>query len=273
MSSPNLDRFQKRTEQHEPAVVRAVLAWIAGLRANVSIDDVILALASGSATGILQALNRAKRLVLDLLPVAQAEGQAALDEIASVNRLELRFDVHDPRFLTAVEQQGAKAVQGITLETQAAIQKLVMDAYRQGQHPRVIAPAVREAVGLTTRDASAVLRMFNAQVEQGVRPDLAQRNADRYAERLGKRRAKTIAITETVHAHNIARRESWLQAQRHGLFMGRRPMEEWQSVQTDPKEICYQMNGQRTPLGSDFDGLYPGFVHPLCRCQSIIVLE
>jgi hypothetical protein len=272
VASPQLDEFQARTEAQEQPLIRAVLAWIAEQRAAVTVEDIILAIGSGSATGILYALGRAKRLVLDLLPAAEAEGQVALDEIEGASRLNLRFDIRDPRFEIAVEQQGAKAITEIDMETRAAVQRIVADGYRNGWHPRVFAPAIAETVGLTTRSTIAVANSFKAQVDAGVREDIAQRNADKYAKRLALQRATVIARTETMRGHSIARREAWLQAQRHGLFAGKTVWEEWMAVQTDPNEICYQMNGRRTPLGHDFDGLYPP-VHPQCRCVTIPVFE
>ena len=264
---------QQPTPQ-ERALIAAVMTWIAGLRAAISTDDIVLALGSGSAQAILYALGRARQLVLDLLPAAREEGAAAVAALDGAARLSLRFDIHDPKFLSAVEQQGAKAIREIDNETQKAVQRLVSDGYRNGWHPRVFAPMIHETVGLTTKQSLAVANQFRANIESGMSEVRAQMLADRYAKRLGKLRATTIAISETIHAANLSRIAGYEQARQHGLMIGKRPMIEWDSVQTDPNEICFQMNGQRVPLGSTFEGgLMPGFVHPRCRCVPQLVLE
>jgi hypothetical protein len=265
MASPQL------TPQ-EAALAKAVQTWIAGLRAAVTSEDILHALASGSAQAILYALARAKQLVLDLLPAARDEGARTIATLDGAKRLELRFDIHDPKFLTAVEQRGAKSIVQIDGETRIAIQKLVSDGYRSGINPRRFAPAIAEIVGLTTRQALAVSNQHKANLEGGMPEAQAQRMAERYAARMRKLRAENIAITETMAAHSIARREAWMQAKRHGLLVGKTAYEEWLAVQTDPAEICFQMNGRLTPLGSDFDGLYPP-AHVRCRCVTVLRLQ
>lgn len=273
MATDGLNDFQQRQEQHEAPLITDVLAWIASLRIAVNVDDIIAAVTAGSATRIIDAIKRARQLILNLQPGAIAEGPHAIESVPSQFGLRLHFDIRDPGFYTAVDEQGANAVREIEHETQLAIQRIVRDAYRNGWHPRVFAPMIHETIGLTTRQTVAVATFYRTQIEEtGLTQSRAQAAAERYAERLRKQRAMTIARTETIAAATIARVAGFEQAGENGLFDRSRAYLEWDAVQTDPKEMCYLLDGTRVPLGSDFDGLLPP-AHPNCRCTVNLVIE
>lgn len=272
MATDELPAFQARQEQQEEPLIAAVLAWIASLRAAVTVDMVADAIGSGSTVRILDAVSHVKQLVLNLLPTGLAEGTHTVDQLPGARKLRLSFDVYDPRFHIAVDEQGANAIREIDHETREAIRRIISDAYRNGWHPRVFAPMIQQTIGLTKRQTIAVANLYNTQVENGFPQGRARQAADRYADRLRRQRALTIARTETITAARISRVAGFEQAARHGLFNRSRAFLEWDAIQTDPKEICFQLDGTRVPLGSDFDGLLPP-AHPNCRCTVNLVIE
>ena len=122
---------------------------------------------------------------------------------------------------------------------------------------------IRPLIGLTSRQAAAVLKLRTA---KGV---LA---ADRYAAQLLKHRALTIARTETIRASVDGQLAIWREAQRQGLL----PMnarKRW--IVTPDDRLCPQcapLKGVEVPLNSPFPGGVDGPpLHPNCRCAVSVV--
>ena len=272
MAEADVRAFQERQEQQEPPVVAAALAWIAALRAAATVDVVADAVATGVLSGLLERLRRAPALALDLLRPATDEATYAVDDLPDARQIHLRFDIRDPHFHTAIEQHGALAIREIDDETRDAVRRILSEAYRNGWHPRIFAPTIQQTIGLTSRQTTAVTNYYRAQVKVAGQ-SRAEERAARYAARLRRQRALLIARTETVAAMNRGRIAGFEQAAQHGLFDRSRAYLEWNAIQTDPKEICYQLNGTRVPLGSTWNGLLPGDAHPACRCVPLLVLE
>lgn len=271
MHEDDVRAFQQRQEEEEQPFIAAVLAWIAALRAAASVELVGDAMSAGSAAALLERLRRTPQLALNLLRPATLEAKHAVAQIPDRRKMLLRFDVTDPHFHVAVERQGAQSIREIDDETREAIRRIISEAYRSGWHPRTFAPLIQEAVGLTVRQTTAVTNYYRTQARL-VGEVRAEARAARYAERLRRQRALLIARTETITAANLGRIAGFEQAARHGLFDRTRAWLEWNAIQTDPNEICFQRNGTRVPLGSSWGGELPP-AHPACRCVVDLVIE
>lgn len=271
-ATPEQLSWRRRVSRFERPLLVTVLAWMESLHAAVSEAQVVQAVASRSAH-LFDQVVQAVALEPELLPAAESEAEREFRELVrGIDAgLRLRFDLQDPNFRRVVERQQAALVREVTGETRRAIANMIVRAYERGQHPLLVAPQIRAAVGLTSRQAQAVLNMADAQTKAGVRPDVVADWAIRYAGRLRTRRAKTIARTETVRGLTLARLASYEQAAAHGLFDRATAELQWNSVQDDPKEICYHLDGQRVPFGQTFDGMLPP-VHPACRCSISLLI-
>jgi uncharacterized protein with gpF-like domain len=128
----------------------------------------------------------------------------------------LRFDATNPRAIAAAETQAAELVVGVNAATRQAIRDAVARAIAEGRSPAVLARELRDLVGLTPRDAQAVLNFRAHELARGVSQSVVDRRAARYADRLLRRRALTIARTETLRATNAGQKELWLQARDSG---------------------------------------------------------
>lgn len=271
MTEDEIRAYQQRQEQEEAPLIKAILAWIAALRAAASIDAVTSAIDSGSARALLDLLRRIKIPSLRLAETGALEGAVAVSQLPDPHRLELRFDVHDPNFHIAVERQGLRDIREIDDATTQAISRIISEAYRNGWHPRTFAPMIQQLIGLTSKQAVAVSNLYRWRLAAAgeVR---AQVEAERYAARLRRQRAMTIARTETIAAAIIGRIAGFEQAAQHGLFDRSRAWLEWNAIQQDPSEICFQLDGKRVRLGSTFNGYLPP-AHPNCRCVVDLVIE
>lgn len=271
-TTPEQLGWRARIAANEGPVASGFLTWIAELQAQIQVEQITAALASRATSAfdhVLQAVAWRPQLV----PAAAHEAEVTLDSLLKEIRpgLRMSFDLHDPNFTVAVERHQAALVREVTAETRRAIGNMIDRGYRQGWHPDVVAREIRAAVGLTARQAQAVLTFADAQAKRGVAPERVADRAMRYAGQLRTRRAKTIARTETARASVLGRLASYEQAADRGLFDRATAELEWSAVQQDPEEICGQLDGTRVPFGQSFDGLLPP-AHPCCRCSVHLVL-
>lgn len=159
-------------------------------------------------------------------------------------------------------------------ETRLESLRLILDrAILDSISPLDAARLIRDArlVGLTPRDATAVLNFRARQLRDGVRRDGVEELTRRYAKRLLNTRTEAIARTEMVRAYAAGQRELWAQALDQGV-VGPEALQEWVTV--DPCRICAPLEGVTAPIGGRFyPGGYagPGEPHPRCECMTILL--
>jgi hypothetical protein len=133
--------------------------------------------------------------------------------------MEWRLDLRSAEMIGAASSQAATLVREVSTETMLAIRKIIVDAQEQGLSIPQQARRIRDmGLGLTQRQATAVLNFERMLVEQGLSPDVVARRTERYYKRAIKRRATLIARTETMHAANMGQQEMWRQAWKDGLL-------------------------------------------------------
>lgn len=271
-ATPEQLSWRARIAANEKPLRDAFIAWVAAVRAAIPVEAIshaILTRGTQAFDHVLQAVA----FKPELASVATAEATREFDRLVrDLNAgLHLSFNLHDPNFDLAVQQHQARLVREVTDETRRAITNMIQRGYASGMHPYDVAPQIRAAVGLTARQAQAVLTFRDAQVKAGARSDLVASRTDRYAGRMLTRRARTIARTETARAAVMGRLASYEQAAANDLFDPQTAELEWSSVQDDPNEICAQLDGQRVPYVDGFEDGYPP-IHPMCRCSVHLVL-
>ena len=100
----------------------------------------------------------------------------------------------------------------------------------------------------------------------------------RYAERLRRLRALTIARTETITASNQGQIQLWKQARTSGLLRGTE-RKKWTTTPDDRRcPFCAALDGVTVGLDEQFDGGDFGSVdgptlHPNCRCAVVLETE
>lgn len=275
-ATPDDVSWRARITRNEKGLLRLFLAWVGDLRGAIGDTQLAQAVITGATTAfdhVLQAVTFQPMTALEPVSVDEAvrEFDRLVHEIDA--SLQVALNLRDQNFQTAIDQQGAALVREVTVETRRAIRNVIGRAYRDGLHPFTTVPELRQLVGLTSRQAQAVLNFRAAQEKLGVKPEVIAQRTIRYADRMLTRRAQTIARTETAKAQTAGRLEGWRQAAGNGLFNYGIAEMEWSSVQQDPTEICARLDGSRVPLGSTWPGgLLPGDAHPNCRCAPVLIL-
>lgn len=232
---------------------------------------VITTLEDSWRAGGLPALQRLFADQLPSLVIASAEATAQTAQVV------LAFEVADPALLLAVDAYGAERVVAISTTTREAIRAAITTVFETGQNVGQLARAIRGLVGLTPRQAASLVRYSAGLTADGVSPARAETLLARQTQRLIRRRAITIARTETIDAASAGQHLLWQQARTQGL-VGPELRRYW--VITPDDRLCFLCRAVpglnpdgvgldetfQTPLG----GVLHPTLHPQCRCAVVL---
>ena len=270
------------------------LEAVEGLRRSVSVSDMEVLIQQGGAAAVIGEIpwfefesdltdaflpaikdtqGRAMRGVLGVL-----EDDLPVDEVVLTKQDVVgRFDLVNPQSVQVAARQTAEAVQQVTASTRKAIREII----RRGQLGQLTvaqqATRIRDLIGLTERQTASVLNFELAQLQAGITgAELERRVAKKYQQVL-KRRATTIARSETIRSANLGQQNLWRQAADQGLINRDTAEKRWITTIDDRAcPICIPMDGQLRPLEepfvSPFNGastLTPG-IHAACRCAMAL---
>lgn len=176
---------------------------------------------------------------------------------------------------TAIKERGAARIVDVTEETRAAVRQLAERAYREGKAPKTIVKEIRQVVGLTRRQETAVENYRHAQLDAEVPPARVDKLVEKYSNKLRKQRAERIARTETIQAMNDGQRASWVTLVEKGLLDPNVWEREWMAIVPNDGRtcvICEGLDGKRAPIGGRYEGNRVGPPeHPDCRCTEKLV--
>jgi len=120
-----------------------------------------------------------------------------------------RFDPIGVEAITWTTEHSAALVVEITNETMLAIREYIKAGIDAGKSIQKIAMELRPLVGLNSQYAGAVGKLHTSLLAEGVAAQKAAAQAERYAGRLHRRRATTIARTETASALTEGQRQGY----------------------------------------------------------------
>lgn len=268
-------RLQASLDRLEPALRRAVARALLRLQRRLSVDAIATAITTGDefrlralASGLSRDLEQAAGVLLKAFSTGQRHAVAQLPEgiTASLN-------LTNPFVIRAAEQSAAKLVTGVSTDTRNAIRLIVQRSVSGDLTVRQSAQLIKPLIGLTERQALAVIRRRFQQTKRGVPAVKAAKDAERYAARLLTQRAEMIARTEIIRASTDGQLETWSQARQQGLI-GPRAGKRWMVTPDDrlcPR--CAPLEGEVRPLDGTFEGVDGPPLHPQCRCALVLVSD
>lgn len=278
MARPSAAALHAFADKLRPTVRRQFLQAVEALRDTVTLDDLVASVAQGrigvrleaKLAGLSTELRAAVATVNRIFDDALQRTERELDQRY---RLQLRFDIVNPRALTAAAR-GAQLVRDVTDTTRRGIQATITRSIREGIPPDEAARLIRPTIGLTDRQAMAVVNYRFSLLEAGSTPTAVAKAAEAYAAKLLRQRSETIARTETIKAGREGRNETWRQARAEGLLPDD-PKRRW--VVTDDDRLCpacEKLQGIEVGLDEAFPrggGDGPP-LHPKCRCTTVLVI-
>lgn len=278
MARPRAALIHAFADQLRPVVRRQFERAIAAVREAVPLVDLIDAVSQGRVsvkidTAVAGLAPKLQAAVATLNRIVEDARRATERDLDTRYSLQLRFDVVNPRALTAASR-GAQLVREVSEQTRRSLQAVITRSIREGIPPAEAARLIRPTIGLTDRQAMAVVNYRFSLLEEGASPSAVSKAADRYAAKLLRQRTETIARTETIRAGNEGRNATWRQAVDEGL-LSPETMRRW--VVTDDDRLC--------PACAELDGVEVGLdeswpngggdgpaLHPNCRCVSVLVI-
>ena len=260
-------------------VKKAFLLAIAATQDKVVVAEMAEALQNGDLATVENMIDWAAfgagfAVIRDVFrEVVDEVGKATARELSKKLKVELRFDLLNPRAVEFINRHTGELITQITEESRQAIRAIVRQAFEEGGHPYEQARKIIRHIGLTERQSRAVENYRRRQLEAGVSRAEADKRAEAYAKRLLRDRAETIARTETIMASAEGQREAWRQAVDQGLLDEAEMEREWIVTPDDrlcPR--CLAMDGKRAPIGGAYDNGSGGPpLHPRCRCAEGLV--
>jgi SPP1 gp7 family putative phage head morphogenesis protein len=270
----NAATIQAIADRLTPTLRRQFLAAIVTLQDRISLAAILRAIESGDLT--LELGSAISKWPRDLRAAVRTLNQvfATAARVTAPSGLSLRssFALTNPFAVQAADTNTAKLVVEVTAETRRALRGIIARSITEGIPPKQAAKLIQPLVGLTRSQAQAVLNYRARLIAQGLSGDRLIATTTRYANRLARLRAETIARTETIRASTDGQLALWRAARADGLIdTGAR--KRWSVTQDDrlcPR--CAPLNGVEVALDAAFPGGVQGPpLHPRCRCAVVLV--
>lgn len=228
---------------------------------------------------------------------AMTSGALIVPELGTVR---VGFRAFDPNVAQYLDRYGLDLVSTVNRETREGLRTVLTDGLRRGKGPSSIARDMRQLIGLTPRQAQAVLnyrdelttgrvrealgrqlrdRRFDPTIRRAeLPPERVDRAVQRYKDRYLLHRSENIARTESMRALAQGRRLAFDQARGAGVIPGTLVMRRKWYVAPD-EGVCPVCRGiaelNRNGVGMDEPFRLPegGTVldppaHMLCRCTT-----
>lgn len=192
--------------------------------------------------------------------------QSGGNEAYKVFDIKGAFDVLNPESVSAAEKFTAKLVREVNGETKRGIRSSIAAGVKEGKSMARVAKDIRPLVGLTQNQAQSVSNYKTFLQDKEKFPNLSAADIDKktnkYAAKTHRRRAQTIARTETAMAQNIGYAQGMESLGIEQLEFSRAPA-------TGPPDECDALEGKRFSI-AEAKGIIP--VHPNGRCAMLPVI-
>jgi len=212
-----------------------------------------------------------------MLAAMEGAGSLAAQEAGTMLGIEISFTIENERAIRAAAERAATLVREVTERSRDAIRGVVADAIREGRTAdREMFRLVRDRIGLTESQTATLGRFEARLIEEGASPEQIARRVERQHAAMLRRRAQTIARTETIWSANAGEQELIQQTIEQGIAGRENIRKTWI---TTPDErlcpICEPMPFLDDNLNVGPDGVFTtgegGTVlhppaHTACRC-------
>src|SRR4030095_11432615 len=209
-----LASIERIARSYEPALRDAFLAAIRSARRSASLEMIAEAIESMNPGQAIRAAtagleyDRMRDTLADIVEAAGQKTTAAIQASAPPRPMMLgSFDIVNPYAATYARSEVGRLITGIDMRTREGIQNLIGNAIETGIAPREAARTIRGMVGLTEFQTDYVMNYQSKLIAQGASNIDAK--VQRYADKVLRQRALTIARTETLGASNGGQQAAW----------------------------------------------------------------
>ncbi len=272
-----MSKAQKRLlaylDRLEPSVRKDVERALARLQAKVTLAELVAAIEQVDlfvvqrlTAGLPKDLQRATEA---LARAAQAGSRVAAPMVAQGS-----LGLTNLEAVRVAEKRAAVLVTRVTHETRKAIRTIIAASISDGISPRESAQLIKPLIGLTDRQAKAVLNQRKADARKGLTQAQIDARSAKYSAKLLKQRAMMIARTELIAAATEGQIALWKKAQADGLLP---PWTRKQWMVTPDDRLCPRcaaLDGVSVLLHEPFtegtNAVSGPPLHTQCRCTLVI---
>lgn len=204
----------------------------------------------------------------------QAAGEKLGEDITEYAGRPFGFTPTGRRIEEWIQVRGGELAVALTDAQRDAV-RAILRRYTVDQpvSPDELGRILRPVIGLTPKQAAAVVRFRESLIAEGLPPKKVDHQVGNYAGFLHRYRAERIARTELAFSYNFGQLEAVRQAGEQGFFGGE-VVKEWMTAEDERVcPHCGPLDGQIIGLEETFPGLtekvpftYTPPAHPNCRC-------
>ena len=250
------DLLERAARRMEPKVAAAFRAAVDRIRASLDIGKLTDLFEKGDVKAAMTLL----RTSMALPPEQQAALQDALRSMfaatarPAVAEIGYSFNLVNPVAVKFAAERSSSLISGIG-ENLPEMRAVIARGIKEGIGPRVLARQVEQLVGLLPVQTGMVSRYYAGRVAAGMTPERASVMTARFAAKLLRRRAVTIARHETIHAGVQGRLEAWRQGIKEGFIDPSVTVVIWRTGKDDRVcSICAPLEGATISIeGGSFD--------------------
>jgi hypothetical protein len=215
----------------ERAIAAAILAAVAEIRDQTVLANIRRALELNDIAGALEAIrfDMGEEYLRSIIPqqLRMAYEQTGI-AVARAPAIGYSFNILTPQAVDWVRENAGSMIRQWGDSSRDALRRIMADGFQNQVTAAVMARRIKDSgIGLTWRQARAVLNMRHRMEADGIAAATIDARAERYFKRLLRYRAELIARTEMARASANARREAWRQAIGAGLLDTGRNEQEW----------------------------------------------
>jgi len=262
-------------ERLEREMVRAILDEIRALQGSVKLQEIAQVLDVASPDEVLQLLNAqgtagiGVSLEPKIVDGAAAGAKIAAKELGKVVVLDMRR----PHFQRWLKDHMGELIKQTTGTSMRALRATLTDGINRGRHPMRLAKDLKQSIGLTEPHAKAVDKLRAKLEADGVSAARADKQVERYRQKLLRHRARNIARTESMQSLSHGRQALWEQLTADDAWPGDKPPKKsWLTSEDEATcPICAPMNNVTVEINETWSIGEPAFAHPSCRCTASLV--
>lgn len=183
---------------------------------------------------------------------------------------ETSFTMPNPAAEAWLLKYSSQEVTMVTESERKCVQAILAQGLNSKQTNKRIAQDLKQTLGLNEPQAKAWLKYCDNLRAQGMPKHKVDKLGDAYRNRLLRRRAETVALTESHTATNRAFSDSVKEQYRTGLLDDSFELV-WMAARVRLCDKCGTMDGKTAPIGTmDFGGHGIPPLHPRCRCVVVV---
>lgn len=189
----------------------------------------------------------------------------------------IEYDPGAPGIQRAIKKRARELAQQLTKESKKGFRQAARGLFREGAGRRRTARELKDMIGLTRKEAQAVINVRSAMLEKDLGAGAIDKRSTQLVRKYRRQRGARIARTAGADISNLGQDLALKQAIKSGDVEEKEVEKVW-IVDMDACPICAPMQGQRrspgraftTGKGGEVDG--PP-VHPNCRCATTVKLK